>query len=245
MFILVVIMGKISVCIATYNGEVYIYDQLKSILQQLDGDDEVIISDDSSSDNTLFEVSKLADSRIKIVTNAGPKGYTSNFENALKHATGDIIFLSDQDDLWLPNKVEYCTNILENADFIVSDCKLIDVNNNVIADSFYEKRNNYKSLIGNLFKFGYLGCCFTFRKEVLEKSLPFPSNHKYCTHDNWLMLVGLSYFRCFISTEKLLLYRRHDKNASNGGFYSQTNLMFKIKYRTYLIWNLLIRSILQ
>lgn len=232
---------KISVCIATYNGEIYIYDQLKSILLQLNIDDEVIISDDSSSDNTLFEVNRLADLRIKIITNCGPRGYTSNFENALKHATGDIIFLSDQDDLWLPNKVEYCTNILKNADFVVSDCKLIDENNNIITESFYGKRNNYKSLIGNLFKFGYIGCCFAFRKEILERSLPFPPNHKYCTHDNWLMLVAISYFRCFISTEKLILYRRHDKNTSNGGFDSDTTLMFKIKYRIYLIWNLLIR----
>jgi len=234
-------MKKISVCIATYNGEKFIYNQLESILLQLNIDDEVIISDDFSSDNTIFEITRFRDSRIKIVYNNGKKGYTSNFENALKYASGDIIFLSDQDDLWLPNKVDKCLEILENNDFVVTDCKLIDENNHVIGNSYYKIRKNNKSLIGNLFKFGYLGCCFAFRKEVLLKALPFPSKFKYCTHDNWLMLIGMLYFRHYISDAKMILYRRHDNNASDGGFESKTTFNFKVKYRLYLLKNLIIR----
>ena len=93
----------ISVCIATYNGEKYIKEQLLSILPQLGKKDEVIISDDHSTDNTLDIVKGLNDNRIKIVMNNREKGYTSNFENALSYAIGDYIFLSDQDDIWMSN----------------------------------------------------------------------------------------------------------------------------------------------
>lgn len=234
-------MAKISVCVATYNGEKYIYKQLKSILEQLDINDEVIISDDFSSDQTISEVNRFDDDRIIIVYNSYERGYTSNFENALKHASGDIIFLSDQDDVWLPNKVDYCVEILQNKDFVVTDCKVIDDINHTIVESFYERRKSYKTLIGNLLKFGYLGCCFAFRKEILQKALPFPSNRKYCTHDNWLMLVAIQYFRYYISEEKMILYMRHQNNTSDGGFGSKSTLIFKIKYRLYLLLHLLMR----
>ena len=96
----------ISVCMATYNGEKYIELQLRSILPQLSEDDEVIVSDDASTDQTLDVVRRLNDNRIKIVHHETDHGYTRNFENALKYAKGDYIFLSDQDDEWLPEKVQ-------------------------------------------------------------------------------------------------------------------------------------------
>ncbi|MDE5758415.1 MAG: glycosyltransferase, partial [Allobaculum sp.] len=91
----------ISVCIATYNGERYIETQIRSILDQLNEDDEIIISDDSSTDRTLDIIRSLNDSRIKLFAGNKFHSRTFNFENALKQATGDFIFLSDQDDIWL------------------------------------------------------------------------------------------------------------------------------------------------
>lgn len=235
-------MEKISVCIATYNGEKYIYKQLDSILSQLNEYDEVIVSDDFSTDNTIFEVNRFNDNRIKIVFNYGEKGYTSNFENALRYAVGDIVFLSDQDDIWVSNKVNYCVEILKNNDFVVTDCMLIDENDNIKTKSYYRGRKPFTSIVGNLFKFGYLGCCFAFRKKVLQKALPFPTNHTYCTHDNWLQLVSMVYFKYSISDEKMILYRRHNSNTSTGGFSSTTNCLFKVKYRIYLLFHLFKRS---
>ncbi|MEK5777350.1 glycosyltransferase, partial [Acinetobacter nosocomialis] len=98
--------NMISVCLATYNGEKYIVEQLTSILSQLSPTDEVIISDDHSTDETLLLIKSLNDPRIKIITNELGKGYTKNFENAINHSSGDYIFLSDQDDVWVENKVE-------------------------------------------------------------------------------------------------------------------------------------------
>ena len=98
---------SISIAMATYNGEKYIKDQLDSILVQLGKDDEIIISDDKSTDQTTEIIKKYIkeDSRIKLLE--GPqKGFVKNFENALLNCSNEIIFLCDQDDIWLENKKE-------------------------------------------------------------------------------------------------------------------------------------------
>lgn len=231
----------ISVCIATYNGENYIKEQILSILNQLSEDDEIIVSDDFSTDNTIKIIKELNDSRIKLFFNK-EKGYTSNFENALKQVSGNIVFISDQDDIWDPNKVRICQEELKFVDLIVSDCKLINNTNEIISDSYFELRNVKKSSWGNLIKFSYLGCCLAFRSEILVKALPFPSNRQFCTHDNWLFLVGSFLFKHKVLNDKLIYYRRHDGNVSGGGLFSITSNCFKIKYRIYLCYYLIKRN---
>mgnify|MGYP003392825684 CR=1 FL=1 len=95
----------ISVCIATYNGEKYIGEQIASILKQLNANDEVIISDDGSTDATLSIIKTFQDPRIRVILGPQKHSPTLNFENVLHHAQGDYIFLSDQDDVWKTNKV--------------------------------------------------------------------------------------------------------------------------------------------
>ncbi|MCG2791916.1 MAG: glycosyltransferase, partial [Weeksellaceae bacterium] len=106
----------ISVCLATYNGEKYLEAQIKSILKQLSVDDELIISDDRSTDNTISVINKFDDNRIKIFINKNKNGVAHNFENALLKATGDYIFLSDQDDIWADNKVDVLLKELKEYD---------------------------------------------------------------------------------------------------------------------------------
>src|ERR1700722_16776290 len=96
---------KCSICMATYNGERHIYKQVKSILDQISPQDEVIVSDDYSIDGTIDILKSFNDARIKIFTNEHKKGPVGNFENALSKASGDIIFLADQDDEWFSNKI--------------------------------------------------------------------------------------------------------------------------------------------
>ena len=119
---------KISVCIATYNGEKYIKEQLSSILSQLEENDEVIISDDSSTDNTIQIVENFKDKRIRIFREQKFKSPIYNFENAISKATGDIIFLSDQDDIWHKAKVHKIKQYLSNEDItcIVTNASIID-----------------------------------------------------------------------------------------------------------------------
>lgn len=234
-------MTRISVAIATFNGEKYIFEQISSILHQLSANDEIIVSDDHSTDNTLGIINQFNDSRIKIISNIKEKGYTSNFENALMHCKGDYIFLSDQDDVWYDSKVDICMKYLENADFVVSNCKVSDECLNIIHESFFKFRNSYYSLAGNVIKFSFLGCSFAFKKEILSKALPFPANRMLCTHDNWLYLIGAFYFKSEVILEPLFIYRRHISNASLGGAKSPLKIHIKIIYRVYLIVNLLFK----
>lgn len=231
----------ISVCIASYNGEKYIGEQLDSILKQIDYKDEIVISDDGSTDRTLDVIKSYNDNRIKVVYNKSKHGYTGNFENALKVAKGDIIILSDQDDVWCKDKVKTIVSDLEIADYVATDAKVADKDLNIINESYWSLRKPHFSKWGNLIKCGHLGCCMAFRREVLQKALPFPRNHNLIDHDNWLMLVGSFYFKVKYEKGALMLYRRHGDNVSDGGFSDGVSYFMKIAYRLYIFYNLMIR----
>ena len=99
---------------ATYNGQEYVKEQIDSILCQLGKDDELVISDDHSVDQTQHIIETYTDPRIRFYENELAKGVTHNFENALKKSKGDIIFLSDQDDVWYPNKIKEMVAFLQD-----------------------------------------------------------------------------------------------------------------------------------
>ena len=127
----------ISVCIATYNGERYIRQQIESIVCQLNVDDEIIVSDDGSTDNTVAILNNIGDKRIRIIEGPRKHSPTLNFEYALKVSKGDYIFLSDQDDVWKSNKVEVCIKWLQQYDCIVSDAEVTDCSLNPLHPSLY------------------------------------------------------------------------------------------------------------
>jgi glycosyltransferase involved in cell wall biosynthesis len=231
---------KISVCMASYNGEKYIRQQIDSILPQLGESDELIISDDSSTDDTISVVKSINDNRIKLIKDQKFKSPVSNFENAIKNATGDFIFLCDQDDIWQPNKVESVLPFLKQYDLVVSDCKIVDGDLNIIEDSFFKKMHSSTGFWKNFVKNRYLGCCMAFRKEVLDNALPFPP--QIAMHDIWLGLCAELFGHPFFLNEPLVLYRRHGNNASFGSEKSKYTLMFKIKYRISLLKMLIKRK---
>lgn len=234
---------RVSVCIATYNGEKFIKRQLESIISQLDECDEVVISDDGSTDATLQIVKSFNSPLIRVLDNKLKHGYTGNFENVLNEAKGEYVFLSDQDDEWAPNKVEKCLECLKTYDFVVSDASIVGSKGEELEPSFFLLRSPKKGFLGNLYKFGYIGCCMAFKREVLNKALPIPGNHVLCSHDNWLMLVASMFYKCIILDDKLVRYRRHGNNVSTGEIKGNKSLFFRIKYRTYLLINVLRRCV--
>jgi len=227
----------ISVCIPTYNGERFIKEQIDSILPQLEDSDEVIISDDSSTDNTIVILKKYKDPRIKLLLNNNFKSPIYNLENALKHAKGDYIFLSDQDDVWNKNKVNIMLKSLKKYDCVVSDAEVVDKNLNTIYPSFFEKRKSKKGLLRNIIKNNYIGCCMAFRKSILQYALPFPENLPM--HDIWLGLISEKHGRCVFIDDKLIKYRRHGNNVSLTGEKSSNSLYVKLKIRFNIIKALL------
>lgn len=207
----------VSVCLASYNGEPFIEDQVKSILAQLQFGDELIVSDDCSTDNTVKILSRINDNRLKLHINTGPHGFTPNFENALKYATGDIIFLSDQDDIWLPGKYDACLQALQKYDLIVTNSKVTDEKLNVINESFFSIYSSGAGILKNIFICStYYGSCMAFRKSLLKYALPFPK-YKELGHDLWLGLVAETVGQVKFIDTPYLLYRRLDSSVTVVG----------------------------
>jgi glycosyltransferase involved in cell wall biosynthesis len=217
---------KVSVCIATFNGQQRIKRQLVSILEQIGENDEIIISDDNSTDETEYVIKEICDKRISFFVNKGKKGPVGNFQNALLMATGDYIFLADQDDVWLPNKLVVMTKLLEKYDLVLSDCIVVDDQLNTIFPSFFKVRGSRKGLAKNIVKNSYMGCCMAFRQTVISHVLPFPS--RIHMHDWWIGLVIELKGKVFFCETPLILYVRHGNNASPTGerSYSFTHKLY-------------------
>lgn len=226
----------ISVAMATYNGEKYIREQLESILKQLNEDDEIIISDDGSTDNTINIIKSFDDKRIKIFD--GPRnGVKQNFANAIEKCNGKYIFLSDQDDIWMNNKVNIVLKNFEkeNCRCIVHDCIVFDSNNNDnIFDSFYKYRNSGSGIIKNIWKNTYIGCCMAIDARMKNTILPIPNNIEM--HDQWIGLLCEKEGKSLFINDKLINYRRHGNNLSK---FEHHNLLKMVYNRIILVWRYL------
>ena len=228
----------ISVCIATYNGERYIRQQIESIVCQLNVDDEIIVSDDGSTDGTLDIVKGIGDKRIKIIEGPGRKSPILNFECALKASKGDFIFLSDQDDIWKPDKVEICMKWLKTYHCVVSDAEVTDNRLKPLYPSLYAIMQVRQGHIYNtIWKNGYTGCCMAFRRNVLEASLPFPKNIPM--HDIWIGNVAAYKYNVIFIPDRLIHFRRHENTISCNGKGSKFTIWQQMKFRLNIIKNII------
>ena len=223
---------------ATYNGGKYIRQQLESVLAQIGAEDEVVVSDDGSTDDTLQIVNSFEDKRIKIFD--GPKAHSAslNFENAMRHSSGEYIFLCDQDDVWLPNKVSVMLAALQVYDCVVSDCYITDGDLNVISNSF---RNSMHFKNGRLYNLlarnSYSGSCMAFRRRVMLKSLPMPNG--VLMHDIWLGNVAAYKFSLTFLPDRLIYFRRHEATTSSAGHKSRNSMWTKISSRFITAYKLI------
>lgn len=217
---------KISVCMAAYKGEKYIASQINSILLQLSDDDELIISDDEPCGETERIVKEFSENDPRVRYIKGPsKGVVKNFENALKAATGDVIFLSDQDDIWCEGKVEKVLFEIKNgAGLVLHDAKVTDADLQVTTESYFEKHKSKQGFINNIVRNSYMGCCMAFKKEVAEEALPFPE--KIPMHDQWIGLIAEKNAKISFLKEPLILYRQHGNNVTGG----------KVSIKQKLLW---------
>lgn len=205
---------KISVAMATFNGAQYLQAQLDSLRSQTRQPDELVVCDDGSRDWTLEILENFRRQvafPVRIYRNEVNLGYIRNFEKSLLLATGNIIFLCDQDDVWLDTKIERILKEFESrtaALVIVNDAELVHE----------DLRGTGLTVAGQLVSAGLevdqllLGCCMAFRTEL--KPLLFPVPHQIHGHDGWINTLGRTlHCRQFVP-EVLQLYRRHGKNTS-------------------------------
>jgi glycosyltransferase involved in cell wall biosynthesis len=230
---------KISVCLASYNGEKFIFEQVNSILGQLDKQDELIISDDSSTDMTLSIIECFNDNRIRVFPDNKFYNPVYNFENALKQTDGEVIVLSDQDDLWLENKLVVIRQRFQKKHSkiytIVLDGQMIDERGTVIEESIFETLSSGKGIIKNLVKNTYMGCCLAFSRDLLKKVLPFPEGIPM--HDSWIGLLSELYGEVEFVPEKTIQYRRHSLNQS----FQEVSFYRRTRWRYFLARNLIKR----
>lgn len=216
---------KVSVALCTYNGERFLDEQLKSILNQLKPGDEVIICDDCSQDQTVPIIQHYSNQYpgiIQLCINDQNLGGKKNFEKALSLCTGDIIFFSDQDDIWQPEKVEIMVTELQNRPQCLgafSDGYLIRENGGPYSYSFLDSFGCTLTDRAEFIKKGACDYVLTFsnivagamlaiKKEAIPLVYPFKLMDKMW-HDEWIALVLSSVNKFMFVDQKLIQYRLH------------------------------------
>jgi glycosyltransferase involved in cell wall biosynthesis len=217
---------------AAFNGEKYIKEQIDSILYQMGKNDELIISDDGSTDKTCEVIIAYADNRIKLIKNTSLHGYAHNFENALRCASGRYIFFADQDDVWLPQKIDMILPFLQGDNLVITDAF---ITNEIleIKGRLSQWRKYKKGYLWNLYKSIYSGCTMALTKKIKDYCMPFPKS--VMAHDTWIgLLCELKFNVVYIDTP-LILYRRHENNTSEVGMKSTKSLSAKYVSRYIML----------
>lgn len=226
---------------AVYNGELYLQEQIDSILCQLRINDELVISVDPSTDKTLEILSKYAalDGRIKVFHNKYNSGVVHNFQNALEHTTGDIIFYSDQDDVWMNDKVQTVLREFENENVsvVIHDSRLVDENLNVLNNSTFELRGGVRTtILGNLIRLSYIGCAMAFRAKYKKVIIPIPTIYR--SHDWWTGTICGACGRMVAIRNPLINHRIHRGNVTPK---ERPSLYYQLQVRWIILLNLLRR----
>lgn len=204
----------ISIAMTTFNGEKYLKEQVDSILNQTITDFELIICDDCSTDSTFQILQEYTenDSRIKLYQNEKNLGFKKNFEKAISLCSGDYIALSDQDDVWSNTHLELLLNNIENSVLICANAMIIDGKNEKIG---YMKQSDFFVPADSDMQFLQLmhcnvaqGCTILFKRELVDKVIPIPDEHKY--HDYWIAVVASILGKITYIPDAVVFYRQHE-----------------------------------
>ncbi|SFR95778.1 Glycosyl transferase family 2 [Microbacterium sp. cf046] len=209
---------------ATYNGAEYVEHQLRSILEQLEPDDEVIVVDDASADATVAVIEAVGDSRVRIIRQKANRGYVRTFEAALLAAEGDVLLLADQDDEWVPGRRDALVESARATGVAASNLVLLESGEPLrspitgrpwrlrASTSRHRLRNELRILAGVA---PYFGCAMAVRRDMLPAITPFPA---FLTesHDLWIATVANASGRMSHVETATVRRRIHEANASSS-----------------------------
>lgn len=208
--------ATVSVALPVYNGALYLAEQLDSILQQLEAGDEIIAAYQPSEDDSLsiLQAYHAKDPRVKIIYNQG-RGITSNFDEAICHCSGDVIFLSDQDDIWLPDKRQVVVDAFARtgADLIIHNAVHTDAQLRRQEHTFFEIYPIGPGKWKNIKKPRMSGCCMAFTSSMRDKLLPLPEIYGY---DQWIAVLAEFTGKIVYLDDVLLLHRLHGENSTTS-----------------------------
>ena len=219
-------MDEISIVMATYNGASYLEEQIDSLLQNTITNWKLQICDDGSTDRTIdiarAYVEQYPD-KISLVQNREQLGVTLNFLSGAKRAEGDYIMCCDQDDVWLPDKIEKTLQKMKEQEkqsgtqcpiAVFTDAKLVNSVLQTIGDSFFAcngLNTEHVDLPHLLMENKLLGCTVMFNRALAEKLVKLPAMARY--HDWWIGLIAATFGKVVYLDEATLLYRQHGGNV--------------------------------
>ena len=214
--------GPVSVCMATFNGERHVRQQVESILAELAPDDELVIVDDASTDSTLQVVRGLGDPRIRVLENPTNLGYAATFERALTAAVGRDLFLADQDDVWPAGRVAVMRAALRSGSVVAGNVAVLDGPDRLRGPfgnpDWRLRAADSDRRLGNLLRLAasnmpYYGSAMAVRRDALDLALPFPPSAKEL-HDAWLALIGIATGSLVHVEQRVVLRRVHEANVT-------------------------------
>ncbi|MEZ2389053.1 glycosyltransferase [bacterium RCC_150] len=218
---------RVSVCMAAYKGSRFIEEQIDSILKDLGPNDELVIVDDASPDNTAEVVKGIADPRIRFVGSSVNKGYVRTFEQAVGLSRGEFVMLSDQDDVWIPGRVQLMVEALRQHKVVAGNFDVLGggprpwIPRLRSSDSNRNLANLFAILIGYR---AYYGCAMGIRRDALSYFVPIPG-YVHESHDLWLAICGNISKSIRHLDESTILRRLHDENQTPAGWRSLTRIV--------------------
>jgi glycosyltransferase involved in cell wall biosynthesis len=228
----------ISVAIATFNGAQYLEEQLDSIYDQTYKNIEVIVCDDQSSDDTVDILKRYSDEKgLKFYVNETRLGFVKNFEKVISKCKGDYIALSDQDDIWLKQKLEILVSLIGDSLLIHSDSMLINAHNEIILSNWKGNIKSHTEVDDFFFSNVVTGCTILFSRNLINLALPFPKGLQY--HDWWLSICAANSGKISYCNKSLVMYRQHGGQDTGAGepknklFYIINNIYSRIANKSY------------
>jgi hypothetical protein len=206
----------VSVVMTVYNGGPFLRQQISSVAAQLRPEDELIVVDDASTDESVEIVAQFAAPNVRLVCSSSNMGLRKTLQRGLMLARHEIIFLCDQDDVWLPGKRDACVAAFSHDPrilVVLTDAEVIDRHGKVISRSFIADRGGFDgTAVGTLWRNRYLGCAMAIRATLLKLALPIPARAPM--HDMWLGVMGHLSGEVEYLPKPYLQYRRHDMNLT-------------------------------
>jgi glycosyltransferase involved in cell wall biosynthesis len=219
----------ITILMASYNGDQYIGEQIESILRQTETDWKLVIQDDCSSDATYQIACRYAakyPEKIAVFRRAENSGSAEkNFFSMIAYADSDYIMFSDDDDVWLPDKVEKCMEIMRKTEqangtdkpvLVHSDLMVVDENLNILSRSMFQRQNLdakrcqlHNILVQNI----VTGCTMAVNRPLVRIAAKAGTPKNAIMHDWWFALIAAAFGTIAFVDTPTVLYRQHGKNA--------------------------------
>ena len=242
-------MSEVSIALCTYNGADFLDEQLESFLKQTRLPDELIVCDDCSQDETVAKLRAFAATApfsVKIFENESNLRSTKNFEKAINLCTGEIIFLSDQDDRWQPPKIELMLREFQKdvaVGLVFSNAEIVDEKMQSLGrnlwDFTFPKEKRAEAVRKNLFSVlmsqnAVTGATMAFRAKFRKIFTPIPDNIPNLIHDGWISLSIAGIAKSVFINKKLIKYRQHSEQQLGINFERSKFQKFSQRHNRYI-----------